>query len=365
MEQTVYLDHNATTPVSALARNAACEALALTGNMSSVHRFGRLVRRTVEDARESVAELVGAKAENVIFTSGGTEANNQAINRCGRERVLASAVEHPSVLKAREGIEIVPVGADGVIDLAALEEMLGKSEAPALVCLMLANNETGTIQPVGQAVEIAKRFGALVHCDAVQAVGKIPLDMAALGVDTLSLSAHKIAGPAGAGALIAAAGVPLDSLLNGGGQEHGLRAGTENVSGIAGFGAAAKAVKDGLRAFAGLARLRDDLEARVLDAGRGSRIFGADAERLPNTSCFTLPGVTGESQVMALDLAGIAVSAGSACSSGKVGASHVLTAMGIDPGEASTVIRVSLGETNGQDDMDLFFKAWSTLGAAQ
>mgnify|MGYP000674029494 CR=1 FL=1 len=244
MEQAIYLDHNATAPVCAPARDAALEALALTGNMSSVHRFGRLVRRTVEDARESVAELLGTKAGNVIFTSGGTEANNQAMARCGRERVLASAVEHPSVLKALGGIEIVPVGADGVIDLTALEEMLGKSDTPALVCLMLANNETGTIQPVGQAVEIARRFGALVHCDAVQAVGKIPFDMSALGVDTLSLSAHKIGGPAGTGALIIKDGVPLDSLLNGGGQEGGLRAGTENVSGIAGFGAAAKVAKD-------------------------------------------------------------------------------------------------------------------------
>ncbi len=364
MEQTVYLDHNATAPISAPARDAAFEALALTGNMSSVHRFGRRVRRTVEDARESVAELVGAKAGNVIFTSGGTEANNQAMARCGRARVLASAVEHPSVLKALGGIETVPVTADGVIDLGALEDMLGESGTPALVCLMLANNETGVVQPVGKAVEAARRFGALVHCDAVQAAGKIPLDMAALGVDTLSLSAHKIGGPAGVGALIIKDGAPLDSLLKGGGQEHGLRAGTENVSGIAGFGAAASAAKDGLESFAGLARLRDGLEARVLDAGRGSRILGVNAERLPNTSCFTLPGIKGEAQVMALDLAGIAVSAGSACSSGKVGASHVLTAMGVGPGEASTVIRVSLGETNGQDDMDLFFKAWSALGVA-
>ena len=363
MERTVYLDHNASAPIRPQSAEAMTSACALTGNASSVHRYGRLARRAVEDAREEVAALVGASPAGIVFTSGGTEANNLAIRGAGRLRVLVSAVEHLSVLRAGADLEIIAVDGDGVIDLQALASLLEDETRPALVSLMLANNETGVIQPVAAAVEIAHRHGALVHCDAVQAAGKIPVDMMALGLDYLSLSAHKICGPAGTGALVVADGAPLAGVAFGGGQERGRRAGTENLPGIAGFGVAARLARAALEEFAGLARRRDGLERRILDLAPAVRIFGAASKRLPNTSCFTLPGMTGETQVMALDLAGVAVSAGSACSSGKIATSHVLEAMGVDKEIAVCAIRVSLGWTSTENDIDTFIRTWTAVRA--
>lgn len=358
----VYLDHNATTPLRPEAMRAAAAALARIGNPSSVHRFGRGVRRMVEDARAQIAALVGARPDSVIFTSGGTEANALALRGPGRP-IFVSAVEHASVLAAAPEAARVPVNREGVIELDALEAALAADPRPALVSLMLANNETGAIQPVAEAAEIARRHGALLHCDAVQAAGKISVDLAGLGAHLLSLSAHKLGGPMGAGALVAGDPVPLEALLKGGGQERGLRAGTENVSGIAGFGAAAEAAQGELDRFGRRAAWRDVLEERAQAAVPSARILSAGAARLANTSCLALPGVAAETQVIALDLAGVAVSAGSACSSGKVGPSHVLAAMGAGEDISASAIRVSLGWSSAMTDIERFLEAWTEFAA--
>lgn len=356
----IYLDHNATTPVHPEVAQAMSDALAQTGNPSSVHRFGRLVRRTVDDAREDVARLVGANAANVVFTSGGTEANNQALRGFDR-RVLVSAVEHDSVLAARDDVEIVNVDIDGRLDLAHLRELLEAGNRPSLVSVMYANNETGVIQPIAEAAALAHEFGGLLHCDAIQAAGKLPVSLLALGADLLTLSAHKIGGPQGIGALVLRDGLELETLLRGGGQERRRRAGTENVAGISGFGVAARLAAERLADFSKIAVLRDQMEARVLAVAPDATIHGAGYQRLANTSCIGLPTVTGEMQVMTLDLAGIAVSAGSACSSGKVTPSHVLRAMGCDDSEAKNAIRVSLNAATTVADIDRFVEVWTKM----
>jgi cysteine desulfurase len=363
-KSAVYLDHNATTTVRAVAVDAVAHALRLGGNASSVHGFGRAARKLVEDSRDAVADLVAAAPAGVVFTSGGSEANNLALRRTGRARVLASAVEHASVLKAAAGIEAIPADGNGVVDVAALDAMLAKDDRPALVSVMLANNETGVVQPVAEVAAVAKRRGALVHCDAVQAAGKMAVTLRALGVDMISLSAHKIGGPAGVGALVLAGDVPLAAMIRGGGQERGRRAGTENVPGIAGFGAAARAAAVGIADFQRLGRWRDQIEARLRELA-GARVFGAGAPRLANTSCLSMPGVRAENQIIALDLAGVAVSAGAACSSGKIEPSHVLAAMGVGPDEAATAIRVSLGWNSTENDVARFLEAWAGIFAAR
>jgi cysteine desulfurase len=279
-----------------------------------------------------------------------------------RERVLVSGIEHDSVLKATAA-ETISVDRSGVVDLAALERLLtGRTEA-ALVAVMLANNETGVIQPVADAARIAHEHGALLHCDAVQAAGKIVVDFNALGVDLMTVSAHKLGGPAGVGALIVADHVNLAAQQRGGGQERGRRAGTENLAGIVGFGVAAEIAAAELGVAAGLAELRDELERRAMAAVPGAVLFGREAARLANTSCLALPGVSSELQVMALDLAGVAVSAGSACSSGKVQPSHVLRAMGADAATAGCAIRISLGWQSTAEDVERFLEAWCALAA--
>ncbi len=360
MTRTSYLDHNATTPLRPEAAAAVAEALAMTGNPSSVHRFGRHARRKIEAAREAVAALAGARPEDVIFTSGGTEANNLALAGFGRKRILVSAGEHVSVLDAVPGGVRIPLTGEGLVEPAALDARLGESDAPALVSIMLANNETGAIQPVAELARVARARGALVHCDAVQAGGKLPLDLAALGVDMISLSAHKLGGPPGVGALVLAAEQELAPSQRGGGQERGRRAGTENLPGIAGFGAAARAALAGLDQAATLAGLRDELERCLRNLAPEIRIFAAAAPRLTNTCCFAVPGLAAETQVVALDLAGVAVSAGSACSSGKVAPSHVLAAMGAGAA-AATAVRVSLGWTSEAADIERFLEAWGAL----
>lgn len=358
-----YLDHNATTPLRPGVAAAMAEALGEAGNPSSVHRAGRLARRRVESARERVAALVGGCSEEVVFTSGGTEANALALWGCGRARVLVSAVEHDSVLKAVPGVEAMPVDGQGRVDLAALGDLLQRNDTPAVVSVMMANNETGVLQPVAEVAAVAHRFGALVHCDASQAGGKMPVSLSDLDVDMLTLSAHKLGGPMGVGALVLAGPADLVPILQGGGQERGRRAGTENVPGIVGFGLAAELAADGLAGFARLGAWRDELERRCRALVPGAQVFGGAAERLANTSCLSLPGVGSEVQVMALDLAGVAVSAGSACSSGKVRASHVLRAMGVPQQDAACAIRVSLGWSSTAEDIEMFLAAWGALAA--
>jgi cysteine desulfurase len=360
MTRTTYLDHNATTPLRPEAAAAMAEALAITGNPSSVHRFGRDARRRIEAAREAVAELAGARPEGVIFTSGGTEANNLALAGTARTRVLVSAGEHDSILNAAPGAVPIPLTGEGLVEPAALDARLGESETPALVSIMLANNETGAIQPVAGLARVARSHGALIHCDTVQAAGKLAFDIEDLGVDMISLSAHKLGGPPGVGALVLAGDLDVVPALRGGGQERGRRAGTENLPGIAGFGAAAQAALAGLDKAAALAGLRDEMERRLRQIAPDIRVFAEAAPRLPNTCCFAAPGLAAETQVMALDLAGVAVSAGSACSSGKVAPSHVLAAMGAGAG-AADAIRVSLGWTSEAGDIEHFLEAWGAL----
>lgn len=359
MESAHYLDHNATSPVRPEAWRAVVDAMERAGNASSVHRFGRVARRLIEDARETVAGVVGAAPGDVIFTSGGTEANNLAVRGAGRARVLVSAIEHVSVLDAVPDAVRIPVDGNGVVDLGALDRLLAEDGRPALVCVMLANNETGVIQPVAEVAAIARKHGARVHCDAVQAVGRLAVDIRSLGADSLSLSAHKIGGPMGVGAVVLACRVPLQGRQKGGGQESGRRAGTENLPGIAGFAAAVAATDISVQA--GLVGLRDRVEAEAQRICPGVKIYGHGATRLVNTTCLSMPGVPAETQVMALDLAGVAVSAGSACSSGKAKASHVLAAMGIDKAEADTAIRVSFGWNSKPADVDRFLEAWTQL----
>ncbi len=352
-----YLDHNATTPLRPQAVEAISHALAAWGNPSSVHSHGRAARRFVEDARRQVAALAGADPATVVFTSGGTEANNLALRGCGRSRILVSAVEHPSVLEAADGVEAIPVDGNGIVDLDALKSMLGEG-GDAIVSVMLANNETGVIQPVAEVAEIAHAAGALFHCDAVQGAGKLLLDFQTLCADMMTLSAHKIGGPKGAGALIVADHVHLTPIIRGGGQERGRRNGTENVPGIAGFGAAAELSAAEVANADSLQALRERLEGGLADHLAGAAIIAADAPRLPNTVCVALPGISAETQVMALDLAGFSISAGSACSSGKVRASKVLRAMGQPDEIAACAIRISLGHANSAAEVDAFVAAF-------
>jgi cysteine desulfurase len=357
MPAFAYLDHNATSPLRPAAFDAMAEALRAGGNPSSVHRAGRAARARVDKARSQVAALVGAMPSEVVFTSGGTEANNAALTGAGRKRMLVSAVEHDSVLKAATGLEIVPVDGNGLVDLGVLEESLAASAEPALVSVMFANNETGVLQPIADVVRVARAAGALVHCDAVQGAGKVPVDLHGLGVDYLSLSAHKFGGPTGVGALVVRSDAPFVSDRLGGGQESNRRAGTENVAGIAGFGIAATEAGNGLAT----AEWRDQLEATLLKIASAARVYGATADRLPNTTCISMPGVRSETQVMALDLADICVSAGAACSSGKVTRSAVLLAMGVEPAEAETALRISFGWNTCFDDIERLIAAWRDL----
>jgi len=365
----VYLDYNATAPARPGVIDAVAETLALGAvNPSSVHALGRQAKKLVERAREQVAALAGSQADQVVFTAGGSEADNQAIVGAGRKRVLVSAVEHAAVLRTAltraPECEVIGVSEDGVIDLGALQAALSVSDEPALVSVMTANNETGAIQPIADVVRIAHDHGALVHTDAVQAAGKIALDFQGLGVDFMTLSAHKIGGPQGIGAVICKDRASLRPMVLGGGQEHGRRAGTENVPGIVGFGVAAElALAELSTETPRLEALRDRLEARLKREVPDLTIFSETAPRLPNTSCLTMPGVRNDTQVMALDLAGFCVSAGSACAAGKVEPSHVLDAMDAGEADATQAIRVSLGHETTETDIDAFCDAWLALWA--
>jgi len=372
MHDRIYLDWNATTPLRTEARQAMQAAWEVSGNPSSVHAEGRRARRLVEEARATIAAAVGASPRNLVFTSGGTEANALALTpglRRGSglpvERLLVSAIEHASVLSggrfSAEAIERIGVDRSGLLDLDRLRALLADGR-PALVSVMLANNETGAIQPVREAADIIHQAGGLLHVDAIQAFAKIPLDINALGADLATFSAHKIGGPKGVGALILADDVVgLEPVLRGGGQELGRRAGTENVAGIAGFGAAAKAAMSTLECDATrLKALRSELESG-LRRTPGVIVFAGEVPRLPNTVLFTIPGLRAETAVIGFDLAGIAVSSGSACSSGKVQPSHVLEAMGFSPDLAQGAVRLSLGWSTSSQDIDRCLEAWRKL----
>jgi cysteine desulfurase len=365
-----YLDYNATAPLRTEVREAMSAALNAHGNPSSVHAEGRKARALVEAARAKVAALAGANPEDVIFTSGGSEANALALAAQAGEawQCYVSAIEHPSVLAGgrfyRESTTHIPVSPEGTIDLRVLEKELEKHHLGGwrpFVSLMAANNETGALQPVAAAAELVKAAGGILHSDAIQVAGRLPLSLGALGADMMTLSAHKIGGPKGVGALVLRSGVSVEPLIKGGGQERRRRAGTENVAGIVGFGVAAElAVADAARA-AELAALRDELETKALGLVPETVVLAGTVERLPNTSCLAVRGTKAETLVIGLDLAGVAVSSGSACSSGKVEASHVLTAMGVAPELAHGAIRVSLGFGTTRADIEMFLDAWGGL----
>ncbi|NIZ03437.1 cysteine desulfurase family protein [Thalassospira lucentensis] len=362
MTEQVYLDYNASAPLCKEAQQAMIAAMDVTGNPSSVHASGRAARKIVDHARRTIAEMLGGDAERIIFTSGGTEANNLALNGLEGFTVFTSAVEHPSVIEARSDAKRIPVDGNGVIDLAALETMLkdaSQNGEKVLVSVMLANNETGVIQPVAKVALLAREYGAKVHCDAVQALGRIPLDMGRLLVDMMSVSAHKIGGPKGVGALAIAPGVMLVPQICGGGQEKYRRGGTENVLGIAGFAASAERAEASMAKMTDIAAMRDRLETELASEAPELVVAGKGTERLVNTSCLILPGMPGETQVMAMDLGGVAISSGSACSSGKVRESHVLREMGIS--DTGSAIRVSLGLETTHEDIDTFVRVWSRM----
>lgn len=376
MSARAYFDWNATAPLRDEARAALMAALGVTGAASSVHSEGRAARALVEKARAQVAALVGADAKSVIFTSGATEANMLALTpdlvvlgkpfTCGR--LLVSAIEHASVLSGgrfpADKVERLPVTAEGIVDLDALRAALTGVERP-LVSVMHANNETGVIQPIAKIAAVVHDAGGVLHVDAAQTAGRIDCDIAALGADMLTISSHKFGGPQGAGALVLKGPQPATPLIKGGGQERGFRAGTENVAAIAGFGAAAEAAARNSEAAAlRMAALRDRFEARLQAEFPAAVIFGAGEPRLPNTSLVAVPGLKAETALIAFDLNGVAVSSGSACSSGKVGASHVLAAMGVEPALASGAIRVSLGWTTTEAEVESLLNAWKKVVAS-
>ena len=370
--QRIYLDHNATTPLHPAVLEAMLPYFgAEFGNPSSAHHFGQRARQAIEGAREAVAALIGARSSEIVFTSGGSEADNAAIfgvmgyalrsqtkSAGSPPHLITTAIEHDAVLKACRALEsrggsvtYVPVGRDGIVSPDAIRSALRPETA--LISVMRANNEIGTLQPIAEIGRIATEAGIPFHTDAVQAAGKIPVDVNRLGVSLLSLSAHKFGGPKGAGALFVRKGVEIDPLLYGGQNERGRRAGTENVAAIVGLGKACEIVRSDLaEASAHVAELRDRLESGLLARIPGARLNGDPARRAPNTSSLLLPGVESESLIIALDLAGLACSAGAACSSGAVDPSHVLTAIGLTPAEARASLRLSLGRTNTREEID-------------
>ena len=371
----IYADYNATAPLRPEAREAMMAALEVGANPASVHGPGRAARKVLETARGQVAVAIGARAQDVIFTSGGTEANALAINGVvaqleGNCTLLVSAIEHDAVTKnagyAGVPVETAYVTPNGTLDLDWLKDRLTRwdmaRDGTPVLAIMMANNETGVIQPVAEAAVMVREAGGLTHCDGVQGLGKVMVNVGLLGVDYLALSAHKVGGPQGVGALWVRSGAPLKPVLFGGGQERSLRSGTENLSGVAGFGAAAEAGIGDMAKLQGLAAARDAMEARLV-AEAGVTIFGKGAERLAHTSNFGIAGFRAVTQVMALVLGGVAISSGSACSSGKVRRSLVLSAMGVDDRLAECAARLSFGWASEPADFGAAADAW--LAAAK
>jgi cysteine desulfurase len=349
----VYLDHNATSPLRPEAKAAMIAAMDNCGNASSIHREGRAARKVMDDAREKIAFVVGALPQMITFTSGGTESNAMALRGVGAERILVSAIEHPCVLDAAKttgkSVEVIPVDAQGRVDLEALRTQINGHNN--LVSVMHANNETGVIQDIAAISAVTRELGALLHVDAVQSFGKIPVNFGLLGCDMLTIAAHKVGGPKGIGALIIRDGLVVEPLLVGGGQELRRRAGTENILAIAGFGALADVPR------VDMCKLRDRMERDLSD----TIIFSGGAQRLSNTTCFAMPEFKAETLLMNFDLAGVAVSSGSACSSGKIARSHVLSAMGVAPEISECAIRVSSGWNTTEADVNRFLSVWTEL----
>lgn len=371
----VYLDHNATTPLRPEARQAALAAMNVHGNASSIHAEGRAARALIEDARSALAALLGVEAKSITFTSGGSEAAaallSPGFHRTGQrpaERLIVSAIEHSCVLSggrfAPSSISIAPVTREGVIDLDALEPLLASSSKVPLVALMLANNETGIIQPVTEAAKRVHARGGYLVVDAVQALGKMDVQFSDLGADAIFVSGHKIGALPGVGAIATSPGIAFSPAIKGGGQESGLRAGSENLPGIASFGAAARVLAaKGAAERLEIKSLRDFMEARLCTICSGCDVVGQDLGRLCNTSCVMVPGRKAETLVIALDLAGFSVGAGSACTSGKLKASHVLGAMGLSEAQARGSLRLSLGWPTTREDIELFCEEWARLFA--
>ena len=355
----IYLDYNATAPLLPEAKQAMTAALELVGNPSSIHGFGREARKQIEQARRAIADAVRCDPTHLTFTSGATESNNWVLQRAPVTRILVSAIEHPSVYDLCENR--IAVTHDGVVDITALEKLLQQSDAPTLVSVMWVNNETGVIQPIDDIAALCRKYRALLHVDAVQALGRIPTDLSKTKIDFLSLSAHKIGGPAGCGALICNPDVKLPPLLRGGGQERRTRAGTENLIGIVGFGAAAQALPRYQNYYDALEKWRNALETKIKNAVPQSIIVGQNAPRIGNTLQFITPGLPAEKQLIALDLAGVAVSSGSACSSGSVKPSHVLLNMGYSEADSGCAIRLSMGPHTIESDLEGFFSAWVAI----
>lgn len=355
----IYLDYNATTPIRLQVLTKMQEWLQVPANPSSAHSFGRVSKKQLEDARKIIAEAISAWPNEIIFTGSGTEANVTILRGFPERRLLVSRVEHSSILKSVENTEVdyIPVDNNGLIDMEKLDSMLAKDNQPALVSIILANNETGVIQPISEVVAICKKHGALLHCDAVQAFGKIAVDFSLLGADMLTISAHKCGGAVGAAALIIKNNLRIKPLITGGGQELGRRAGTENIAAITAFAAAVEEID--LNHMQRLRGWLDEMEAQMQEAG--GVIFGKDAPRLPNTVCVAMTRVGNEVQLIDFDLNGYAVSAGSACSSGRIEKSHVLLAMGVSTELASCAIRISVGWNTTQDEIKKFTQAWLEL----
>lgn len=365
MKNQIYLDHNASTPMRPKALALMTGLLQVTANPSAIHKNGRFLRAHIEKAREQVAAAVGGNPENVIFTSGATEANITVLNGCaGVRHVIVSDVEHPSVKKACDDILVCPVTCDGLIRMDSLEDLLkdcAKKDGGILVSVMLVNNESGVIQPVKEVAALARKYGALFHTDAAQALGRLPVDLATLEADALTLSAHKVGGPQGVGAIVLRDGLTLSPLFRGGKQEKSRRAGTENAAGIAAFGAAAEEAAANVAEYRKLAALRDHMEEEILRMSPEAVIFGKNVARVPNTSFFSTPGLESQALMIGFDLEGIAVTAGTACSSGSTRKSTVLAAMGATEQEQESSLRVSFGWSSTPEDAAAFLAAWQKI----
>lgn len=361
----IYLDHNATSPVKPEVRAEMMRVMEIGGNPSSVHAVGRAARAILEKSRETIARQVNCRPGQVIFTGGGTEANNIAVRATGMDHIILSATEHDSILNIKDNfpgrVDVLAVDDRGHVSPDELRQMLADAPGRTLVSIMLANNETGVVQDIKALADITHAAGALFHCDAIQALGKIPVDFQDSAVDMMAFSAHKVSGPQGVGALIAREDISISALLAGGGQEKGRRAGTENLAGIAGFAKAVSLIPENLSAMATLKDFRDRIEREISRHVPDALFYGKQSDRLPNTTTILMPGVASETQVMAFDLDGICVSSGSACSSGKVKPSHVVSAMGATREQALSTIRVSLGWTTTESDIDSFVAAWIKL----
>lgn len=359
----IYLDYNASSPLKPAVRDAMLDVMDGPSNASAVHKFGRQARLHIENARRDLANSINCAADSIIFTSGAPEANNTVFMNYFDWPIISSVIEHPTVMAAlpHDELQLLPVTHDGLIELDKLETALKYAENPALVSIIWVNNETGVIQPMTEISKLVKKYNGLLHTDASQAFGKIDIDFKGLDIDLMTLSSHKIGGPQGTGALVVKAGMDIEPLIVGGGQEKNRRAGTENVMAIVGFGAAAiKAVKD-LENYKSLQKWRDAIETAVASHSPNTIFYGQNAPRVSNTTMFATPDLTADTQVINLDLDGIAVSNGSACSSGRVEPSRVLKAMGASDDLANCAIRISMGWNTSENDINTFIEVWKKI----